>query len=201
MIGEVPAGFVFVMLGLGVLVDAMRRLCLYARRKVYTRRDVVSVLAPTFFSDLATLVFVPPLSFYLAYVSAHLAAQEAVADDSPSGGRNNGDGDGGDGDGDLATVDNNHIASNLSDNRSSLNDPLLPPASAVGVGVGVGLGIGVGVDLDNTPPSPNLLPASLPTLPTDPFIQRSSEPDGTPVEPTVEICGLVKTFRKGGSRR
>ena len=136
------------------------------------------------------LVLVPPLSIYLAYVAARLAAQEAIANDNLNG-HNNGRRE----DGDSTTVDNNHINGGLGDNRSSLNDPLLPPASAVvaaGLVASHNVGVGSPSHVNNTPPSPNLS--------TDPLIQRNSEQDDTPAA-TVEIRGLIKTFSKGGSRR
>ena len=61
VVGEVPAGLVFVVLGLGVLIDAMRRLCLYARRKVYVGDHTHHTAQPHHIVDRNQVQAPPPV--------------------------------------------------------------------------------------------------------------------------------------------
>ena len=61
VVGEVPAGLVFVVLGLGVLIDAMRRLCLYARHKVYVGDHTHHTPQPHYIVDRNQVQAPPPV--------------------------------------------------------------------------------------------------------------------------------------------
>ena len=112
-------------------------------------------LAPTLISDVAMSVLVPPLALYLAFLSARMAIAETMRP--------------------KPTVSESADAGAVehSQERPSLNDPLLPPA------------IESVEDVDNTRPPPSSV-----SILTE---------DGP--APTIEVRGLVKTFSKGGTRR